>query len=127
MGPGGLGPRGPLGAPKDEPRRPFTARAARRTLTFDRATTRQAGENLMSSTLLEQYIRLQSAITQYASDLRQRVSEEAGQTTVEWLGIMVGLPALATALVGAGIGTQVAQGIANAVGTLISKTIGHAV
>ena len=29
----------------------------------------------MSSTLLEQYIRLQSAITQYASDLRERVRE----------------------------------------------------
>jgi hypothetical protein len=81
----------------------------------------------MSSTLLEQYIRLQSAITQYASDLRRRINEEAGQTTVEWLVIMVGLTALATALVGAGIWTQVAQGIANAVGTLISKTIGHAV
>jgi hypothetical protein len=81
----------------------------------------------MSSTLLEQYIRLQSAVAQYASDLRERVREEAGQTTVEWLVIMVGLTALATALVGAGIWTQVAQGIANAVGTLISKTIGHAV
>ncbi|HSS39946.1 MAG TPA: hypothetical protein VLT58_14360 [Polyangia bacterium] len=81
----------------------------------------------MSSTLLEQYIRLQSAIAQYASDLRERVNEEAGQTTVEWLVIMVGLTALATALVGAGNWTQVAQGIANAVGTLISKTIGHAV
>jgi hypothetical protein len=55
------------------------------------------------------------------------VSEETGQTTVEWLVIMVGLTALATALVGAGIWTQVAQGIASAVGTLISKTIGHAV
>jgi hypothetical protein len=81
----------------------------------------------MSSTLLEQYIRLQSAVAQYASDLRQRVREEAGQTTVEWLVIMVGLTALATALVGAGIWTQVAQGIAQAVGTLISKTVGHAV
>lgn len=81
----------------------------------------------MSSTLLEQYIRLQSAVAQYASDLRERVREEAGQTTVEWLVIMVGLTALATALVGAGIWTQVAQGIAQAVGTLISKTVGHAV
>jgi len=81
----------------------------------------------MSSTLLEQYIRLQSAIAQYASDLRERVSEEAGQTTVEWLVIMVGLTALATALVGAGIWGTVAQGIANAVGSLIQTTVGHAV
>jgi hypothetical protein len=81
----------------------------------------------MSSTLLEQYIRLQTAVSQYASDLRERMREEAGQTTVEWLVIMVGLTALATALVGAGIWTSVAQGIASAVSSLISKTIGHAV
>jgi len=81
----------------------------------------------MSSTLLEQYIRLHTAITHYASDLRERVSEEAGQTTVEWLVIMVGLTALATALVGAGIWTTVAQGIASAVGSLIKTTVGHAV
>ena len=81
----------------------------------------------MSSTLLEQYIRLQTAVAQYASDLRERVREEAGQTTVKWLVIMVGLTALAAALAGAGIWTQVAQGIAKAVGSLIQTTIGHAV
>jgi hypothetical protein len=81
----------------------------------------------MSSTLLEQYIRLQSAVQEYASNLRERMQDEAGQTTVEWLVIMVGLTALATALVGAGIWTTVAQGIANAVGSLIQTTIGHAV
>ena len=61
------------------------------------------------------------------SVLMQRMQDEAGQTTVEWLVIMVGLTALATALVGAGIWTTVAQGIANAVGSLIQTTIGHAV
>ena len=40
---------------------------------------------------------------------------------------MVGLTALAAALVGSGVWTQVAAGIADAVGTLISSTIGHAV
>jgi hypothetical protein len=53
--------------------------------------------------------------------------EQAGQTTVEWLVIMVGLTALALALVGAGVWTNVAQGIAKAVGDLITKTVGHAV
>src|SRR5215213_35560 len=41
--------------------------------------------------------------------------------------IMVGLTALALALVGAGVWTNVAQGIAKAVGDLITKTVGHAV
>ena len=81
----------------------------------------------MSNQLLEQYVRMQTAVTEYVAELRERMREQAGQTTVEWLVIMVGLTALATALVGAGIWTQVAQGIASAVGTLISKTIGHAV
>ena len=69
----------------------------------------------MSSTLLEQYIRLQSAITQSASDLRERVREERGQTTVEWLVIMVGLTRWPPPSSGAGIWTQgVAKGIASA-------------
>jgi hypothetical protein len=81
----------------------------------------------MSSTLLEQFVRIQIAVTEYASDLRQRIREEAGQTTVEWLVIMVGLTALAAALVTAGVWTSVAQGIAKAVGDLITKVVGHAV
>jgi len=81
----------------------------------------------MSSTLLEQYLRIQIAVTAYASDLRERMREQAGQTTVEWLVIMVGLTALAAALVGTGVWGSVASGIASAVGTLITKTIGHAV
>ena len=81
----------------------------------------------MSSTLLEQYLRIQIAVTAYASDFRERMREQAGQTTVEWLVIMVGLTALAAALVGTGVWGSVASGIASAVGTLITKTIGHAV
>jgi hypothetical protein len=81
----------------------------------------------MSSTLLEQYIRIQIAVTEYASDLRERLREEAGQTTVEWLVIMVGLTALAAALAGKGVWGDVASGIASAVGSLIKTTIGHAV
>ena len=81
----------------------------------------------MSDQLLEQYVRIHTAVTQYVAHLRERMREEAGQTTVEWLVIMVGLTALALALVGAGVWTSVAQGIAKAVGDLITKTVGHAV
>jgi hypothetical protein len=81
----------------------------------------------MSDQLLEQHVRIHTAVTQYVADLRERMREEAGQTTVEWLVIMVGLTALALALVGAGVWTNVAQGIAKAVGDLITKTVGHAV
>jgi hypothetical protein len=81
----------------------------------------------MSNQLLEQYVRMQTAVTEYVADLRERMREQAGQTTVEWLVIMVGLTALALALVGAGVWTSVAQGIAKAVGDLITKTVGHAV
>jgi hypothetical protein len=81
----------------------------------------------MSDQLLEQYVRIQSAVVEYVTELRERMREQAGQTTVEWLVIMVGLTALALALVGAGVWTSVAQGIASAVQSLISKTIGHAV
>ena len=81
----------------------------------------------MSNQLLEQYVRIHTAVTQYVAELRERMREQAGQTTVEWLVIMVGLTALALALVGAGVWTSVAQGIAKAVGDLITKTVGHAV
>jgi hypothetical protein len=81
----------------------------------------------MSNQLLEQYVRMQTAVTEYVAELRERMREQAGQTTVEWLVIMVGLTALALALVGAGVWTSVAQGIAKAVGDLITKTVGHAV
>ena len=81
----------------------------------------------MSNQLLEQYIRIHNAVTEYVGELRERMREQAGQTTVEWLVIMVGLTALALALVGAGVWTSVAQGIAKAVGDLITKTVGHAV
>jgi hypothetical protein len=81
----------------------------------------------MSNHLLEQYVRMQTAVTEYVAELRERMREQAGQTTVEWLVIMVGLTALALALVGAGVWTSVAQGIAKAVGDLITKTVGHAV
>ena len=80
-------------------------------------------ETVMSNQLLEQYIRMQTAV----AELRDRIRDEAGQTTVEWLVIMVGLTALAAALVGSGVWTSVASGIADAVSSLIKSTICHAV
>ena len=79
----------------------------------------------MSSTLLEQYVRIQIAVTGYVSDLRERMREEGGQTTVEWLVIMVGLTALATALIAGNVWTGVAQAIAKAVGDLVTKVASH--
>jgi Flp pilus assembly pilin Flp len=80
----------------------------------------------MATQLLEQYVRLQIAVTEYAADLRERMDDESGQTTVEWLVIMVGLTALAVALVASGVWDNVAKGIASAVKTVIDKTVGHA-
>ena len=49
----------------------------------------------------------------------RRLQGSAGQTTVEWLVIMVGLVALAGVLAGAGIWQGVATKLASAVGDLI--------
>ena len=53
--------------------------------------------------------------------------EEAGQTTVEWLVIMVGLIALAGALAGSGIWTQVAKALADAFTHADRQRSAHAV
>ena len=57
----------------------------------------------MSDKLLEQYVRTQNAVHFFPQDVRERMREERGQTTVEWLVIMVGLIALAGVLAGAGM------------------------
>jgi hypothetical protein len=75
----------------------------------------------MSSVVLEQYVRTQVAVTQFAQDLRDRMREQAGQTTVEWLVIMVGLVALAGVLAGSGIWTDVANALGDAFTTLINN------
>lgn len=76
----------------------------------------------MSTQILEQFVRFQVAI----AGLRDRATEEDGQTTVEWLVIMVGLTALAAALVATGVWDNVAKAIAQAVTDLINKTVGKA-
>ena len=75
----------------------------------------------MSSVVLEQYVRAQAAVSQFAQDVRDRMREQAGQTTVEWLVIMVGLVALAGVLAGSGIWTDVANALGDAFTTLINN------
>ena len=53
----------------------------------------------MSSQLLEQYVRFQGLMT----ELSARVREQRGQTTVEWLVLMVGIIALGGAFASSGL------------------------
>jgi Flp pilus assembly pilin Flp len=78
----------------------------------------------MSNALYEQYLRASVALTQFVYDARDRMREQRGQTTVEWLVIMVGLIALAGALAASGIWTQVATKIGQAFSDLIGKVAG---
>jgi Flp pilus assembly pilin Flp len=75
----------------------------------------------MSDKLLEQYIRTQTAVRHFADDMRERVSEQSGQTTVEWLVIMVGLIALAGVLAGQGMWQGVASSLTGAFSDLLDK------
>lgn len=75
----------------------------------------------MSSVVLGQYVRTQVAVSKFAQDVRDRMREQAGQTTVEWLVIMVGLVALAGVLAGSGIWTDVANALGDAFTTLINN------
>ena len=77
----------------------------------------------MSSTLLEQFIRLQVAVHEYASNLRERMREEAGQTTVEWLVIMVGLVALGSALAVSSVWGDVVKTITKEFSDIIGKVL----
>jgi hypothetical protein len=75
----------------------------------------------MYNVFLEQFVKTQTALTGFAYDVRQRMREQRGQTTVEWLVIMVGLIALAGALATSGVWTGIATRIGNALGDLVDK------
>jgi hypothetical protein len=81
----------------------------------------------MSNALYEQYLKASVALTQFVYDARERMREQRGQTTVEWLVIMVGLIALAGALAASGVWTGIATKIGNALGDLVDKVKGKAV
>lgn len=78
----------------------------------------------MSNQLLEQYVRIQVAINGFISDLHERMREQRGQTTVEWLAIMVGLVALAGALAISSVWKDIGDAIGKAVTTLINNATG---
>lgn len=78
----------------------------------------------MSSVIFEQYVR--TAVSKLAHDLRERMREQRGQTTVEWLVIMVGLVALAGVLATSGIWNDVATALGGAFTHLIDAVKGKA-
>lgn len=78
----------------------------------------------MSDKLLEQYVRSQNAVHFFPQDVRERMREERGQTTVEWLVIMVGLIALAGVLAGQGMWQGVAKSLTGAFSDLLDKIQG---
>jgi hypothetical protein len=78
----------------------------------------------MSNAMYEQYLRASVALTQFVYDARERMREQRGQTTVEWLVIMVGLIALAGALAASGIWSQVATKIGQTFSDLVGKVAG---
>jgi Flp pilus assembly pilin Flp len=78
----------------------------------------------MSNALYEQYLKASVALSQFAFDVRDRMREQRGQTTVEWLVIMVGLIALAGALAASGVWANVATKIGNTFSDLIGKVTG---
>lgn len=80
----------------------------------------------MSNQLLEQYVRMQVAVSTFVYDVRERMNEQRGQTTVEWLAIMVGLIALAAVISATSVWTDVGSAIAKAVGGLVDKVAGKA-
>ena len=79
----------------------------------------------MSDKLLEQYVRTQNAVHFFpAGCASSACASERGQTTVEWLVIMVGLIALAGVLAGRGCGHDVAKSLTDAFTDLLDKIAG---
>jgi hypothetical protein len=65
----------------------------------------------MSNQALEQYVKAQNAFHGFMTDLVERVREQRGQTTVEWLVLMVGIIALGGAFAGSGMLSKAADEI----------------
>ena len=75
----------------------------------------------MRQRLVELEIRGRLLVADLASVLRSRALDARGQTTVEWLAIMVGLAALVTVLAGSDIWSQAGQVVVDAVDHIFSK------
>jgi hypothetical protein len=71
--------------------------------------------------LLELGIRGHILAADLASDLKARVRCTRGQTTIEWLALMVGFTALVTVLAGADVWPKAGKAIVEAVDGIFSK------
>ena len=76
----------------------------------------------MSERLVEFGIRGQQLAADLASGLLARARDARGQTTIEWLAVMVGFTALVTILAGDDIWKQAGKAIVDAVNGILGQT-----
>jgi hypothetical protein len=76
----------------------------------------------VSERLVEFGIRGQQLAADLASGLLARARDARGQTTIEWLAVMVGFTALVTILAGDDIWKQAGQAIVDAVNAILGQT-----
>jgi hypothetical protein len=76
----------------------------------------------VSERLVEFGIRGRQLAADLASGLQARARDARGQTTIEWLAIMVGFTALVTILAGDDIWKQAGQAIVDAVNGILGQT-----
>ena len=75
----------------------------------------------MSTRLLALGIRGQLLAADLARNLKARARETRGQTTIEWLALMVGFTALVTILAGDDVWQKTGKAIVEAVDGIFSK------
>ena len=76
----------------------------------------------MSERLVEFGIRGRQLAADLASGLLARARDARGQTTIEWLAVMVGFTALVTILAGDDIWKQAGRAIVDAVNAILGQT-----
>ncbi len=76
----------------------------------------------MSERLVEFGIRGRRLAADLASGLLARARDARGQTTIEWLAVMVGFTALVTILAGDDIWKQAGHAIVDAVNAILGQT-----
>jgi hypothetical protein len=76
----------------------------------------------VSERLVEFGIRGQQLAADLASGLLARARDARGQTTIEWLAVMVGFTALVTILAGDDIWKQAGKAIVDAVNAILGET-----
>jgi hypothetical protein len=76
----------------------------------------------VSERLVEFGIRARQLAADLASGLLARARDARGQTTIEWLAVMVGFTALVTILAGDDIWKQAGQAIVDAVNAILGQT-----